>query len=75
MILITTLDIRHHFCLYADTSCIMLKVHPSSFISFSADLHHVCFGYPLFLFQGGLHLKAILGISDVSFLETWPILF
>lgn len=51
--------------------------------SFSTDLRHVSFGRPLLLFQvefilrlsGGVHLKATLGISDVSFLRTWLIHF
>lgn len=35
-----------------------------------------CFlGWPLFLFPGGVYLKAILHISNVSFLRIWPIHF
>lgn len=49
-----------HFCLSADIS---------------TDLRHVFFDRPLFLFPGGVHLKATIGISDVSFLRTLPIHF
>jgi hypothetical protein len=50
-----------------------VHVIPAAFTSLSADLLHVCFGLPTFLFPCGFQSKACLVTLSAGFLSVWPI--
>ena len=51
---------------------IVPQVYPLSFISFSVVRLHVVFGFPLFLFPSGVHLRATFVMSSDGLRRTWP---
>ena len=64
--------IQRHLCQSWAAVCASPHERPVSLSSATTVLRQVVLGLPGFLFPGGVHLSAVLGMRPCFILRTWP---